>query len=53
VAMLFAGAISDAWGRKTIMSASLLASGLLFAWRLYHLPLLPAPQSPGAEPSLP
>lgn len=29
VAMLFAGAISDAWGRKSIMSASMLASALL------------------------
>jgi MFS transporter, YNFM family, putative membrane transport protein len=29
VAVLFAGAISDAWGRKSVMSASLLASALL------------------------
>ena len=29
VAMLFAGTLSDAWGRKSVMSASLLASALL------------------------
>jgi len=29
VAMLFAGAVSDAWGRKAVMSASLLSSAVL------------------------
>jgi YNFM family putative membrane transporter len=29
VAMLFAGGLSDAWGRKTVMTASLLSSALL------------------------
>ncbi len=42
------------WAGVAAFVAALFGLGLLFAWRLYHLPPLPVPRSPGgAEPSLP
>jgi YNFM family putative membrane transporter len=41
------------WPGVVSFVAFLLGLGLLFAWRLFHLPPLPLPESPGAEPSLP
>jgi MFS transporter, YNFM family, putative membrane transport protein len=41
------------WRGVASFVAMLFGLGLLFAWRLYHLPALPVPQSAAAEPPLP
>jgi MFS transporter, YNFM family, putative membrane transport protein len=41
------------WAGVAVFVAALFGLGLLFAWRLYHLPLMAAPQSADAGPSLP
>ncbi len=41
------------WAGVAAFVAGLFGLGLLFAWRLYHLPLMAAPQSADAGPSLP
>jgi len=41
------------WNGVAEFVAALLGSGLLFAWRLYHVTPLPLPQSPATETPLP
>jgi YNFM family putative membrane transporter len=41
------------WNGVALFVATLVLAGLLIAWRLYRLPPLPGPPSPGTEPPLP
>ncbi len=41
------------WNGVALFVATLVLAGLLVAWRLYRLPPLPGPPSPGTEPPLP
>ncbi len=41
------------WKGVALFVATLVLAGLLIAWRLYRLPPLPGPPSPGTEPPLP
>ncbi|MFC4527387.1 MFS transporter [Dyella halodurans] len=44
---------SHGWNGVALFVAALVIAGLLIAWRLYFLPPLPGPPSPGTEPPLP
>jgi YNFM family putative membrane transporter len=44
---------SYGWNGVALFVAALVLAGLLIAWRLYRLPPLPGPPSPGTEPPLP
>ncbi len=44
---------SHGWNGVALFVAALVMAGLLIAWRLYYLPPLPGPPSPGTEPPLP
>jgi YNFM family putative membrane transporter len=41
------------WNGVALFVVALVLAGLLIAWRLYRLPPLPGPPSPGTEPPLP
>lgn len=44
---------SHGWHGVALFVGALVVAGLLIAWRLYQLPPLPGPPSPGTEPVLP
>lgn len=44
---------SYGWNGVALFVAALVLAGLLIAWRLYRLPPLPGPPSPGTEPPIP
>jgi len=44
---------SPGWHGVALFVGTLVLMGLLIAWRLYRLPPLPGPPSPGTEPVLP
>jgi len=44
---------SHGWNGVALFVAALVLAGLLVAWRLYYLPPLPGPPSPGTEPPIP
>ncbi|RDI98217.1 MFS transporter [Dyella solisilvae] len=44
---------SHGWNGVALFVAALVLAGLLIAWRLYRLPPLPGPPSPGTEPPIP
>lgn len=44
---------SHGWHGVGVFVGALVLAGLLIAWRLYYLPPLPGPPSPGTEPVLP
>ncbi|HET6554705.1 MAG TPA: MFS transporter [Dyella sp.] len=44
---------SHGWNGVALFVAALVLAGLLIAWRLYFLPPLPGPPSPGTEPPIP
>ncbi|WP_430390514.1 MFS transporter [Dyella sp. 20L07] len=41
------------WNGVALFVAALVLAGLLISWRLYRLPPLPGPPSPGTEPPIP
>ena len=41
------------WNGVAAFVGAMVLAGLLIAWRLYYLPPLPGPPSPGTEPPLP
>ncbi len=44
---------SHGWNGVALFVGALVLAGLLIAWRLYYLPPLPGPPSPGTEPPIP
>ncbi|TBR38915.1 MFS transporter [Dyella soli] len=44
---------SHGWPGVALFVGALVVAGLLISWRLYQLPPLPGPPSPGTEPVLP
>ncbi|WP_243042313.1 MFS transporter [Dyella sedimenti] len=44
---------SHGWNGVAVFVTALIVAGLLVAWRLYRLPPLPGPPSPGTEPPIP